>query len=340
MTVIIQDGPTSISSSGRNASARDGRILHLQRLSTEDGPGIRTTVFFKGCPLACEWCHNPESISYDYQIQWLESRCIGCNTCLEVCTHESLSRDAGGIHRDRKRCVVCGACARECPSGAMELLGRSVGVDELVAEMLKDYAYFEKSGGGVTLSGGEPTLQPNFSAALLQRLRNAGVHTAVDTCGLGAFASLERLIPHVDLLLYDLKEMDPQLHRRFTGQSNRIILDNLLRLDELLARDYPELKLWIRTPLIPGRTARMENIAAIGAYLAEHLAGRVERWELCAFNNLCAEKYDRLNMDWAFAGVPLLSQDELDAFAACARSSGVDPEIVFASGAVRDEAVN
>jgi pyruvate formate lyase activating enzyme len=144
----------------------------------------------------------------------------------------------------------------------------------------------------------------------------------------------------VDLLLYDLKEMDPQLHRRFTGQSNRIILDNLLRLDELLARDYPELKLWIRTPLIPGRTARMENIAAIGAYLAEHLAGRVERWELCAFNNLCAEKYDRLNMDWAFAGVPLLSQDELDAFAACARSSGVDPEIVFASGAVRDEAVN
>jgi pyruvate formate lyase activating enzyme len=194
-----------------------GRILHLQRLSTEDGPGIRTTVFFKGCPLHCVWCHNPESISIELQTQWFAVRCIGCKTCVSTCPNGCLTMTDSGLLVERARCEVCGKCVEGCPSGAREMLGRTINVDELLAELSKDRAYYEKSGGGVTLSGGEPTFQPDFAEATLRGLKERGISTALDTCGLTSTRIFDRLLPYTDLVLFDIKLIDPGLHRKFTA---------------------------------------------------------------------------------------------------------------------------
>ncbi len=312
-------------------------ILHLQRLSTEDGPGLRTTVFFKGCPLRCAWCHNPESLSPLPQVQWLENRCIDCGTCLPACPEGCLVRTAHGVVIDRERCLGCGMCAEACPAGAMELLGSYIGLEKLVTEVMKDRAYFDASGGGVTVSGGEPTLQAGFVAAFMQRMQAAGVGTALDTCGLCPPSALEQILPHTDLVLFDLKEIDGPRHRTLTGAGNRRILDNLLLVRDFIAARSPAPVLWIRTPLIPGATATPENIAGIGRYLAENLDGAVTRWELCAFNNLCRDKYRRLGMNWNYAATPLLSAAELNELTECARQSGVTPGIVIATGTTRSK---
>jgi pyruvate formate lyase activating enzyme len=272
-------------------SSLTGRILHLQRLSTEDGPGIRTTVFFKGCPLRCAWCHNPESLSREPQIQWFPVRCLGCETCLAACPDGCLRRTEAGLVIDRARCQGCGKCAEACPAGAIELLGRTVTLDELLAELRKDRAYYEASGGGVTLSGGEPTMQADFVEALLRGLKAEGIVTALDTCGLCSADTLDRLLPFSDLVLYDLKLYAADLHRQLTGSVNGHILDNLLHLRAM--QSHLPFRLWIRTPLIPGATATIENLTALGGYLSDHLDGCVERWELCAFNNLCRDQYTR-----------------------------------------------
>jgi pyruvate formate lyase activating enzyme len=194
-----------------------GLILHLQRLSTEDGPGLRTTVFYKGCPLHCLWCHNPESINPGSQVQWISVRCIGCDSCMQVCQHGALTHTETGIIRDRSLCTACGACVEACPAGAMEMLGAPTSVSELVYELNKDRAYFEKSAGGVTLSGGEPTLQPRFTMELVQQLKESGLSVALDTCALCSSATLNDLFPLVDAFLVDLKLINPTEHQHWTG---------------------------------------------------------------------------------------------------------------------------
>lgn len=312
-----------------------GRILNIQRLSTEDGPGLRTTVFFKGCPLHCEWCHNPESISVQLQVQWFAVRCLGCRTCIETCPNGCLTMTADGLVMDRECCKACGKCVEACPSGARAMLGREMTVKEVLAELLKDRAYYEKSGGGVTLSGGEPTLQPDFAEALLRGLKEQGISTAIDTCGLAPFRTFERLLPYVDLILFDVKLLDATQHRQMTGVSNEKILENLAAIRDYIQHQSCCIDLWIRTPLIPGATDTDANLSAIGRYLADQLDGAVSRWELCAFNNLCRDQYLRLGLEWKYAAMPLMSREEVRHCEQVARGSGLHPEPVLATGATR-----
>lgn len=324
-------------SSNTPLASLEGTVLEIVRMSTEDGPGIRTTVFFKGCTLACAWCHNPESIAARPQLCWVGNRCIGCGTCLKTCENGALSLSEQGMTIDRTRCKGCGACAAECPGTALELLGKQWTVDDLVAEVVKDRAYFEASGGGVTVSGGEPALQHEFAGAFLKALREKGLHTAVDTCGLCNREALDNLLPHAALVLFDLKIMDEEAHRRFTGRSNQQILENLrYTADYIRSHLYPK-EIWMRTPVIPGATAGRENITAIGGFIAENIGDVVSRWELCAFNNLCRDKYLRLGRKWEFHDSPLLTEAEMEDLAKMAKSSGVDRGLVVWSGSTRLE---
>jgi pyruvate formate lyase activating enzyme len=242
-----------------------------------------------------------------------------------------------GLVIDRELCEACGKCVEACPSGAREMLGRSVTVEEVLAELLKDRAYYEKSDGGVTLSGGEPTFQPDFAEGLLRGLKEQGISTALDTCGLASTRTFDRLLPFTDLILFDLKLFDPGLHSKFTGVTNQQILENLAHMRNTIQHQPQRIELWIRTPLIPGATDTQENLSAIGNYLTEHFEKTVARWELCAFNNLCREQYTRLGLEWEYAVTPLMSSSEVRRCEQIAKAAFVHPELVLASGATRQE---
>ncbi len=326
--------------SDKEEKESSGLILEIQRMSTEDGPGLRTTVFFKGCSLACSWCHNPESISIHPQVQWIGSRCIGCRTCVDPCPEDAVSMSQNGVTIDRSCCNGCGVCAQECPATAMERLGQRWQLSDLVHEVIKDRVYFEKSGGGVTVSGGEPALQVDFAAAFLKALRAQGIHTALDTCGLCSPKALDKLLPHSALVLFDFKEIDARRHRTFTGSDNRKILENLVHVSRYIhSHLYPQ-DLWIRSPLVPGATDTIDNIRGIGEWLGRNLPGQIARWELCSFNNLCKDKYTRLGMTWPFQDTELLSSDQIENLVVVAKNSGVDPDIVHWSGTTMLQAVS
>lgn len=322
---------------GHPALVPPATVLEIQRMSTEDGPGIRTTVFFKGCSLACDWCHNPESIPLEPQRIWHDWKCIACGACVDVCPADARTLGPDGAAVDPERCQSCGACVDECPTTAIERLGERWELDTLVAEVAKDRSYFEASGGGVTVSGGEPVLQADFVAPFLAACRAAGLHTALDTCGQTSTARLLRVAAEADLVLFDLKHADTATHRRLTGHGNDRILANLAALRDQMRRDGAPSALWIRTPLIPGATDSAENVRGIGELLTLTLGELVERWELCAFNNLCGDKYRRLDKPWPYAGTPLMSATELDELAAVARRTVCDPDIVIATGRTRTE---
>lgn len=313
------------------------RILEIQRMSTEDGPGLRTTVFFKGCSLRCSWCHNPESISSKPQVQWIDNRCIGCKTCLETCANNVLTLTESGLSIDRNHCLGCGQCAEECPTTALELLGVEWQVDDLVHEVVKDKAYFDKSDGGVTISGGEPALQPKFAAEFLKKLKAVGIQTAFDTCGLCSKTALESILPYSTLVLFDLKECDPDRHKKLTNGNLDTVLSNLLLIRDFVKSHVHPKSLWIRTPIIPGVTDKAHIVEGIGQFIARNLPGSVERWELCAFNNLCKDKYTRLGLEWEFESSELKTKTEMNDLVSVARKTGVDPAIVLWTGSVRIE---
>lgn len=309
-------------------------VLNIQRMSTEDGPGIRTTVFFKGCPLRCRWCHNPESLDPRPQILFNGSRCIGCLTCVESCPSGAVSRTADGFSRDPSLCTGCGECAEGCPSAALERVGRSWSLIELVNEIGRDRAYFETSAGGVTASGGEPALQAPFVAAFLDECSAAGFHTALDTSGHAPEPAFIDLVRRTDLLLFDLKTLDPKRHRMLTGRTNHRILKNLDAAAGLIARTGRP-KLWIRTPLIPDDTDNDENIVSIGRFISQKLSGLVRRWDLSAFNNLCADQYRRMGLSWPYPAAGPQPQEKLAHIDSVARESGIDPDLVHVSGLAR-----
>jgi len=313
-----------------------GTILEIIRMSTEDGPGIRTTVFFKGCSLNCSWCHNPESISFKPQIQWLATSCIGCGICVNTCDKLALEKTEKGIIINRSLCTGCGLCTEECPTTAMELLGRKWNVHDLADELVKDRAYFEPSGGGVTLSGGEAALQNDFCLALLKELKSRGIQTALDTCGQVTQTVLASLLPYVDILLYDIKEIETERHKEHTGVGNEKILANaIFAANYKKTHLYPK-TLWIRTPVIPDATDTAENIREIGDFINAKLQGAVDKWELCAFNNLCRDKYKRLGIDWSFKDTELPEKSQMEELNIIAKSR-VAPSIVCWSGSTRLE---
>lgn len=235
---------------------------------------------------------------------------------------------------DRQLCTGCGLCTQECPTTAMELLGKKWNVQDLVRELVKDRAYFEKSEGGVTLSGGEAALQHDFCLALLKELRGRGIRTALDTCGQVPRSVLAGLLPYVDILLYDLKEIDPVKHKKHTGAGNEKILANAVFAAHFKkSHPYPK-TLWVRTPVIPGATDTAENIRGIGDFIHAKLEGAVDRWELCAFNNLCRDKYQRLGMDWSFAETDLPEASRMEELTRIAKSR-VSPSIVCWSGSTK-----
>ncbi len=311
-----------------------GIVLEIQRMSTEDGPGLRSTVFLKGCSLNCTWCHNPESIALSPQIVWNGVNCIGCGICIETCKNNALAARDGEVLIDRTCCQSCGECADECPSLAMECLGKTWNSDALVAELARDRAYFSKSNGGVTISGGEATLQSQFVLSVLKGLKQMGIHTALDTCGQCAWDVLSKLLPYTDLILYDLKAIDSSNHKEFTSSSNDKILANLIHLSTWTPHNEG-VRLWVRTPIIPGATATNENMHGIGNFITENLKNTVSKWELCSFNNLCQDKYLRLGLKWPFRDQALISEKLMTALFETAKRSGVDPQIVVWSGSIK-----
>jgi pyruvate formate lyase activating enzyme len=308
------------------------KILEIQRMSTEDGPGIRTSIFMKGCGLNCTWCHNPESIAFKSELQWLKTNCISCNICIETCTYDALSSSKNEIIINRGKCTACGECVEECPSAALEILGQEATVDELVKEVLKDRVYFEKSNGGVTISGGEPALQADFVVEVLKKLKQEGIHTAIDTCGFSSKESYEKILPYADLILFDMKEIDSKKHKEFTGKPNERIFENLHYISEYSKTNKTEL--WIRTPIIPDATATDDNISGIGKFIAKNSIN-ASKWELCAFNNLCNDKYERLGRQWEFKKYGLLESETLVHFTELAKQSGINAELVVNSGSVK-----
>jgi pyruvate formate lyase activating enzyme len=273
-----------------------GLVFNIQKYSVSDGPGIRTTVFLKGCPLRCAWCHNPESLSFKPEIVVLERRCIACGECRKNCPQAAnrqcepsapTSETASPALSPREPgCTLCGACIDACPTQGRQMVGREMSVQEVLEAVLQDQVFYQESGGGVTFSGGEPLMQPDFLKAALAACRSRGLHTAVDTCGLVHQPHLLEVAALTDLFLYDLKFMDPARHLEYTGASNEQILDNLQRLDHVHSN------IWIRIPVIPGVNDGEENLQATARFV-KGLQG-VRQVNLLPYHNTGAQKAQRL----------------------------------------------
>jgi len=270
-----------------------GRIFDIQRFCLHDGPGIRTAVFLKGCPLHCAWCHNPESISPNPLLGFSPEKCVACGSCAAVCPEKAIAYNREGkAVLNRAQCTTCGKCAEACAPQAFQMLGHDATAAEVLEVVERDRAYYEASGGGVTFTGGEPTFQPEFLEALLKASKQARLHTAIETSGFAAWPVFEKLLPHTDLFLWDYKETDSALHKAFIGQPNEMILANLSKLHDAGAR------IRLRCPMIPEYNARREHLEGL-ARTALSLP-RLEGVELLPYHRLGRAKLNRFGLPVRF----------------------------------------
>ncbi|MBN2433572.1 MAG: glycyl-radical enzyme activating protein [Acidobacteria bacterium] len=273
-----------------NPQEPTGIIFDIKHYAIHDGPGIRTTVFLKGCPLACRWCHNPEGIAPEPQLLFRAEACLpDCRRCVAACPNQAITADGRSIRVDTTRCRACGRCAEACPTEALRLVGRRMSVTDVLREIEKDRVFYDESGGGATFSGGEPLAQPAFLTALLDECRRRGIHSVVDTSGYAPSAVVRKIADRTDLFLYDLKALDPDIHRQTTGQDNRLILENL----RLLAREGA--RVMLRVPYIPGVNDDEESLRHLSALLKE--LRTIREIALLPFHRGADHKYRQLQQD-------------------------------------------
>lgn len=292
-------------------------ITDVQKFSVHDGPGIRTLIFFKGCPLKCQWCQNPETWRPEPQIMYTQNACIHCGACISACAAGAIHPAGSGIAIDPDRCRVCGSCTNVCYAEALKKVGRRVSIEDLMNIILEDEAFYGEQ-GGVTLSGGEILMQADFAAELLKTAKARRIHTAIETCGFGSREKLLEIAKFCDLVLYDVKHMDPEFHRRYTGYSNERILSNL---EAVVATGT---KVIIRIPYIPGVNASDENIRQTGR-LAKRLG--VAQVHLLPFHTLGESKWNGLSLDYPFSSAPLPDGEMLRRSAKILEDMGVSVNI-------------
>lgn len=267
---------------------QSGMVYNIQRMSIQDGPGLRTTVFLKGCPLRCLWCSNPESQSARRQLLTFEGVCVHCGKCLEVCPRKAVYRDGADFRTHRELCDDCGVCAEACPAKARVISGKEMTVDEVMSVVRKDGLFYRNSGGGVTFSGGEPASSPGFLLALLEASHAEGIHTCLDTSGFVPWESLSGIVQNVDMVFFDCKHMDAERHRVLTGQDNMLILENMSRIARL------GIPMHVRVPLMPGINDSIENIRSLSGFLRELGISGVD---VLPCHTLGRSKYAALGLD-------------------------------------------
>jgi len=282
-----------------------GTVFDVKRFATGDGPGIRTLVFLKGCPLRCLWCANPESQSQTPELMFHRSRCVGCGRCIEACPVGAIEADAAGLTTDRRACTACGRCVSACLYEAREVIGQTVSVGEILRQIRRDRRFYDRSGGGVTLTGGEPLQQCAFSADLLKACRAEGIHTAMETCGFAPASCIDAVLPHLNLLYYDLKHIDPDAHKRLTGQSNESILANL----ERVARSFVQGTIVIRVPWVPEYNGYEDVLEGILDFVS--VLPNIDHVEIMPYHRLGAGKYDGLGRRYLLDGRPPVQKPAL-----------------------------
>lgn len=284
-------------------------ITNIQKFSIHDGDGIRTSVFFKGCPLRCEWCHNPETQRYEREMQFEPEKCTGCGACVKVCPNQALTLKDGRPVLDREACTLCGKCENYCPAGIREIVGREYTVKELVKELLKDQIFYEDSGGGVTLSGGEVmTMDMDYILAVVRELNRQDVKVAIDTCGYTDYERFRTLLPYVDTFLYDVKIMDPELHKRYIGTDNSRILENLVNLAKDGARIY------IRIPVIKEVNGNEKNMEETIEFLKTHDIHPAQV-NLLPYHDTGSGKYPKLDMEYKGTNLHAPDKEEMERLA-------------------------
>ena len=264
---------------------KKGLVFDVKKFAIDDGPGIRTTIFLKGCALRCRWCHNPEGQVSAPELMYRRTRCNGCAECIRICPEKVISQVAGKISINRKSCNLCGRCCQECPTEALTIIGKKVSLKELLKEIGKDLIFYDESKGGVTVSGGEPLLQLDFLNAILEECKKRNIHTAVDTCGYARQQDMDRISEHVDLFLYDIKIVDEKKHRNYTGVSNKLILKNL----QTLAKKGSNIL--VRFPIIPGINDDQDNVRRTAEFM---VSCGIRNINLLPYHRSGIEKYEGL----------------------------------------------